>query len=95
MDINTFIRAVNSVILNPLIILMFALSFLYFTYYAIRFLAVDVGDKGGARKEARDAMIWGIVGMVVMFSVYGLIGFVVDSIGVPPAGQEVREIIKY
>lgn len=93
MDINQFIRSVNGVILNPLIILMFALSFLYFAYNAVRFLATDAGEKGGTRKEARDAMIWGIVGMVIMFSVYGLIWFVLGTLGVNVTNPEVIQII--
>lgn len=93
MDINQFIRSVNGVILNPLIILMFAISFLYFAYNAVRFLATDAGEKGGTRKEARDAMIWGIVGMVIMFSVYGLIWFVLGTLGVNVTNPEVIQII--
>jgi uncharacterized membrane protein YjfL (UPF0719 family) len=35
-----------------------------------------------SRKEARDAIIWGIVGMVIMFSVFGVIKFVMDTFGI-------------
>lgn len=93
MTIVPFLHNVNKIILNPLIALMFALSFLYFAYGAVRFLSSDAGDKGSTRKEARDSMIWGIVGMVVMFSVYGLIRFVLSSIGVNIDDPTIKNII--
>lgn len=81
MDIVPFLRKVNSAITNPLILLMFAIAFVYFLYGVVKFLASDVTDK--SRNEARDAILWGIIGMVIMFSVYGIIQFVLDTFQVP------------
>jgi hypothetical protein len=94
MTIIPFLRKVAQVLLNPLIFLMIALAFLYFIYGVIKFLTTDPGDKGNTRKEARDAIIWGIVGMVVMFSVYGLIHFVLNSLGLNPNNAAVGGIIR-
>ncbi|HBD25050.1 MAG: hypothetical protein A2566_01625 [Candidatus Zambryskibacteria bacterium RIFOXYD1_FULL_40_13] len=88
MTIATFLNRVNELILNPLIVLAFGLSFVYFTYGIVKFLRLEAGDK--SRKEAQDAILWGIVGMVIMFSVYGIIKFVLATFGVtanPGAGQ--------
>ncbi|MFA7216751.1 MAG: hypothetical protein WC095_02110 [Candidatus Paceibacterota bacterium] len=82
MTIVPFLNKVNSLILNPIIYLLFALSFVYFGYGVIRFLSLDAGDS--KKVEARNSMIWGIVGMVVMFSVYGLIRFVLVTFGIDP-----------
>jgi succinate dehydrogenase/fumarate reductase cytochrome b subunit len=82
MSIDTFLHKVNDLILNPIIALLFALSFVYFIYGIIRFLASDAGDKGGQRAEARNSIIWGIVGMVIMFSVFGIIKFVMTTFGI-------------
>lgn len=75
-----FLNKVNAFILNPIIYLLFAVSFVYFSYGVVRFLTLDASD--GKRKEARDAILWGIVGMVIMFSVYGLIRFVLATFGI-------------
>jgi heme/copper-type cytochrome/quinol oxidase subunit 4 len=80
MTIVPFLNRVNDLIINPLIALVFALSFAYFIYSIVRFLRLEAGDK--SRKEAQDAIIWGIVGMVIMFSVYGIIYFVLATFGV-------------
>ena len=83
MTIIPFLNRVNEFILNPLILLAFGLSLVYFIYGIVRFLQLEAGDK--SRKEAQDAIIWGIVGMVIMFSVYGIIRFVLATFGVTPA----------
>ena len=78
-----FLKQVDDVILNPLILLVFALAFLYFIYGVVKFLNPSTGEKD--KTEARDAMLWGIVGMAIMFSVYGIIAFILNTFGVPPA----------
>ena len=81
MTIFPFLNKVNNVILNPLILLMFAVSFVIFAYSAVKFLSLDPGDK--ARDEAQKSMMWGIAGMVIMFSVFGIIRFVLSTFGIP------------
>jgi len=60
------------------------------------FLKTDAGDKGATRIEARSSIMWGIVGMVIMFSVYGIILFVLNTFGIDPndVGGEAGKIIK-
>jgi hypothetical protein len=84
MDINSFILRVNHYILNPIIGLLFALAFVYFVYGIIKFIRVNQDEKGTGRIEARDSILWGIVGMVIMFSVFGLIKFVLATFGISP-----------
>ena len=81
MTIVPFLHKVNNLILNPLILLMFAVSFVYFIYGIVKFLRLEAGDK--EREEAKNAMLWGIVGMVIMFSVFGIIAFILRTFGLP------------
>ena len=85
-----FLQKVLDVILNPLITLLFALAFLYFAYGIIRFLSASGDDKSGKRIEARNSILWGIVGMVIMFSVYGIINFVLGTFGIGPNDVETK-----
>jgi len=82
MDIVPFLNKVNELILNPLLALAFGLSSVYFFYGIVRFIRLEAGDK--SREEAKNAILWGIVGMVIMFSVYGIIRFVLATFGVTP-----------
>ncbi len=79
-----FLNRVISIILNPLIYLAFGLATAYLFYNFVVFLSKQPGDK--ARDEAWAAIQWNIVGLIVMFSVYGLIAFVLDSFGIQVGG---------
>ncbi len=80
MTIIPFLGKVNDLILNPLILLAFGIAFVYFLYGIIKFLSLDAANK--SRVEARNAIMWGIVGMIIMVSVFGIIKFVLDTFGV-------------
>lgn len=82
MTIVPFLFRVIDLIINPLILMAFGLAFLYFVYGVFNFLNLDMSAVDKSRKEARDAIIWGIVGMVIMFSVFGIIEFVMDTFGI-------------
>ena len=81
-SIISFLNKLNQLVLNPVILLLFAVSFVYFIFGVIRFLSADAGDKGSNRIEAKNSIIWGIVGMLIMFSVFGIIRLVLDTFGI-------------
>ena len=80
MSINSFLDKVDALILNPIILLLFAVATVYFIYGIVKYLSLDPSDS--KRGEARSSIIWGLVGMIIMFSVYGLISFVLSTFGV-------------
>ena len=82
MSIIPFLNKVNSFVINPIIVLLFALAFAYFIFGIVKFLSSNSDDKGGTRIEARNSILWGIVGMVIMFSVFGVINFVLATFGI-------------
>ena len=95
MTIVPFLNKVSALILNPLILLAFSLAFLYFIYGIVKFLRLEGGDK--TRKEAQDAILYGIIGMVIMFSVYGIIKFILATFAIPATDsslQNAKNILK-
>ena len=84
MDITTFLKNADQYILNPIILLLFGLATVYFLYSVVKYVSLDPSDAAG-RKETQNAIIWGLVGMLIMFSVYGLIGFVLNTFGIQPS----------
>jgi uncharacterized membrane protein YjfL (UPF0719 family) len=58
-------------IINPAILLVIAAGFFLFVWGLVQFLLHL--DEGTQREESLKHMLWGIVGMVVMFSVYGIV----------------------
>lgn len=82
MTIGPFLDKVVDLIINPILLLLFALSFLYLVYGIFNFLRQDMNAADKTRAESRDAIMWGIVGMVIMFSVFGLIQVVLGTFGI-------------
>jgi hypothetical protein len=70
---------VNRVIINPLIILMFSLALCYFLYGVLEFFMNS--DKADAKETGRQHMIWGIIGMFIMMSVFTIMRILAKSFG--------------
>jgi hypothetical protein len=60
--------------------LLVAVALLVFFWGLVQFIA-NAGDDD-KRKEGKQHMIWGIVGLFVMVSVWGLVGFLGSVIGI-------------
>jgi hypothetical protein len=59
-EIDTFIRNVNRLILNPLITLLFALAFVYFFYGVFEFISNQNNEE--KKTAGKQHMIWGVIG---------------------------------
>ena len=68
-----------SYIIDPAILVVFAAGFFLFMFGLVQFLYKL--NEGGDTKEGTQHMIWGIVGMLIMISVYGLIALIDNSFG--------------
>lgn len=64
-------------IVGKIIPILFGLAILLFFWGVIRFV-LAAGDPAKA-KEGKSFMIWGIVGIAVMASVYGLVAFLQNA----------------
>ena len=49
-------------------------------------LVLDAGDEA-ARKSNKDKMLWGLVAIFAMLSVWGLVGIIGNSLGVAPVAS--------
>ena len=61
-------------IINPAILIIFTFGFFLFTWGLVQFLWNL--DEGGENAAGKQHMLWGIVGMLIMVSVYGIINIV-------------------
>ena len=68
-------------ILNPLVALVFALALLYFLYGVYEFIRGASDPK--ARETGGQHILWGFIGLVIMFSVYGILKVLTNTLGVP------------
>lgn len=82
-EVKTFIGKISTLILNPIIALLFALATAYFIYGVVQYIWNP--DNAEARETGRQSMIWGVVGMFIMVSVFGIMRFLISSIGADPS----------
>ncbi len=74
-----FLMKLNDAILYPLITLMMAIALLIFLWGCFEFI-MAAGDPG-ARTTGKKHILWGIVGMVIMVSAYGILTIAVGTFG--------------
>jgi len=84
MDISEFLNKINEFILNPIILLAFAVAFLIFFWGIFQFIASETSDS--AREKGKSKILWGIFGMFIMVSAYGLIRLILGTFGIPEPG---------
>lgn len=87
----TLMKSINRVIINPLIILLFALAVVYFIYGLARYLLSP--DNEEVRKSSKSHMLWGIIGMFIMISVFGILSLIMNTFGIDNNGNNNGDII--
>jgi|GEM_PF-361108 len=65
-------------ILNPLVPFLVALAVVAFIYGVVMFTFSDGGDK---KEEAKKFMFWGIIGLFIMISIWGIVAIFQDTFG--------------
>ena len=70
---------INTYIVNPIIGLLFGLALLYFVYGVAVFIVN--GDNDVKRREGASHMLWGVIGLFVMVSVFGIMKVICTTIG--------------
>ena len=87
-SVTHLLTKINTVIINPLIIMAFAVATLVFIWGLAEFLMRQ--DNEEARDIGRQHMLWGIVGLVIMFGVFGIMRFLTGAFGLTgPDNQKI------
>lgn len=77
-------------VVDPALRVVFTLGLLLFVWGIIEFLW---GVKDGQVSESgKNHMVYGLVGMLIMVSVYGIIALIVNSFGLNTAATDVSRI---
>lgn len=74
------INTVFSIVKDILIPLAFALCLFYFFWGVVKYIGTGA-EKG--IEEGKNIMIYGIVGLFVAFSIWGIISFIQSQLGLP------------
>ena len=74
------IARVNEAIVNPLILLLIAAATTYFVWGLMVYIA-NAAD-AVKREEGKRKIVYGLIGLFVMLSVFGIINLVLNTFGV-------------
>ncbi|MEK6849045.1 MAG: hypothetical protein AABY01_00580 [Nanoarchaeota archaeon] len=80
--LDKFLGNVVTQIVNPIILLLAASAFVVFLWGVFEFIA-HAGDET-KRKEGRQAILWGLIGLVIIFGAYGIINIALGTFSLPP-----------
>lgn len=76
------INAAFGIVKNVLIPLAFTMCILYFFWGVAKYIRTGAGSDKAA-EEGRRVMIWGIVGIFIAFSIWGIITFIRNELKIP------------
>ncbi len=72
---------IKTEIVNPAIYLLLALAAVYFVWGVFTF--VSNYENPEAQEAGKKHMIWGIIGVAIMLSAFGIMRMIAGTIGVP------------
>lgn len=78
--VGTLILKINKYVVNPLILLMFAIAILMFTVGIFEYLAQK--DNPDATQKGKNHMLWGIIGMFIMVAAFGIMRLIINTLGI-------------
>ena len=79
--LNAFLAKVVVEIINPIILLLAASAFIVFLWGMFEFIR-NAGNET-ERIKGREAILWGLVGLVIIFGAYGIINFALGTFNLP------------
>lgn len=83
--LSTFIGKVVVQIINPIILLLAGAAFVLFVWGGFQFV-LNAGDDT-KRAEGRSALLWGLIGLVIIFGAYKIIDLAINSFNLHPNDQ--------
>lgn len=83
MDIKILLGKIATLIINPLIVLGFVIATIYLFYGIVQMIW---GADSGKLDEKRRTVIYGVIGIFIMFSVYGILRIVLNTFGIEVPG---------
>ncbi|MCX6712958.1 MAG: hypothetical protein NTY66_01985 [Candidatus Vogelbacteria bacterium] len=80
------------VLLNSVVPILMTIALLYFIWGLIQYIRAAAGGNAAEEKQGKAIMIWGVVALFVMASVWGLVAAVGQTLGTG-TGQNANTVI--
>jgi membrane protease YdiL (CAAX protease family) len=88
-ELRALVGRINEQLINPLIVLLFSVGLILFVVGLYNFF----GNKDDAEslEKGKRHMLWGIIGMAIMVSVFGVMKFITGSLGISDVTSNVNQ----
>lgn len=81
MNYEQFLAKIEAQILMPIVTLLSLAAFVVFVWGVVQFIASAEDEE--KRKIGQQHMIWGIIGLVIMFGANAIIAILKQTVGAP------------
>jgi len=85
-SVDSFVANLNRLIINPLIMLLFALALMFFLYGVFEFIANQENDE--KRTKGKSHMMWGVIGMTIMMGVFAILNIILNTLNIKDVNPE-------
>jgi len=92
MDIDQFIIKIVEIILNPLIMALFAIATVVFLWGVVVF--IKDAESPEKRREGSQKIMYGLIGMFIMVSSFALVNILFNTFVKPNTSKPIPEIIR-
>ena len=75
-NISDFVNIIINIINNTLVPLILAIAFIVFIWGVFRFF---IADNEETKEKGKDLMVYGLIGFVVIISVWGIVNLLVNT----------------
>jgi len=86
--LDKFLKNAVTEIVNPIILLLSAAAFVLFAWGVFQFIA-HAGDET-KRTEGKHAIMWGLIGLVIIFGAYGIINIALGTFSLDPIQKTLK-----
>src|SRR5262245_31779069 len=85
LTVQTLLQRIAVELINPIIVFLFILATLIFIWGVVMYI---IGSAGGGNKleQAKKILLWGLIGMFVMSSGWGIVNLLCDFFGTCTGG---------
>lgn len=75
----SLVKSIDKVVINPIILFMFACAMAYFLYGLVQYLLSPGNEE--VHKKSKSIMLWGIIGLFIMVAVFGIMKLILSTFG--------------
>ena len=79
-SVDDLLFKLNAKVINPVIEIAFIIALVVFLWGVVEY--IRGGDSEEKRKIGRQHMLWGVIGFVIMFGVFGIITLITNTVGI-------------